>query len=208
MSQALPKPARHLSSGQLLGLVAACGVCLAMAIGGFVLYTAKFGIATFNTAVGGPFTLVDDHGHRVTDRSWPGKYLLIYFGYTSCPDACPLTLSRLTDALRQVGPEAERLQFLFITVDPRRDKPATLANYTALFSSHLTGLTGTDAEIARVTKEYGVTYNAQQTAQGSSSYLVDHSHSIYLMAPDGRFVSNIYEYPDIKFMARQIEDNL
>jgi len=141
--------------------------------------------------VGGPFTLVSGDGHTVTDRDFRGKYLLVYFGYTYCPDVCPTTLNAVADALDKLGSSADRLQPLFITVDPRRDTPAVIQQYTAAFTPRLLGLTGTPAEIAAVAKEYHVYYAEHRTGPGPDDYSMDHSSILYLMGPDGRFIAPI-----------------
>ena len=141
--------------------------------------------------VGGPFTLVSGDGHTVTDRDFRGKYLLVYFGYTYCPDVCPTTLNAVAGALDKLGTTADRLQPLFITVDPRRDTPEVIKQYTAAFSPRLLGLTGTPAEIAAVAKEYHVYYAEDRTGPGPNDYSMDHSSILYLMGPDGRFIAPI-----------------
>lgn len=141
--------------------------------------------------VGGPFTLVSGDGHTVTDRDFRGKYLLVYFGYTYCPDVCPTTLNAVAGALDKLGSTADRLQPLFITIDPRRDTPEVIKQYTAAFSPRLLGLTGTPAEIATVAKEYHVYYAEDRTGPGPNDYSMDHSSILYLMGPDGRFIAPI-----------------
>jgi len=141
--------------------------------------------------IGGPFALVDGDGHTVTDGDFRGKYLLVYFGYTYCPDVCPTTLNAVAGALDRLGKKAERLQPLFITVDPRRDTPAVIKQYTAAFTPRLLGLTGTATQIAAVAKEYRVYYAEHRTGPGPDDYSVDHSSILYLMGPDGRFVAPI-----------------
>jgi protein SCO1/2 len=141
--------------------------------------------------VGGPFTLVSGDGHTVTDRDFRGKYLLVYFGYAYCPDVCPTTLNAVAGALDKLGNTADRLQPLFITVDPRRDTPAVIKQYAAAFSPRLQGLTGTPAEIATVAKEYRVYYAEHRTGPGPNDYSMDHSSILYLMGPDGRFIAPI-----------------
>ena len=142
-------------------------------------------------AVGGPFTLVSGDGHTVTDRDFRGKYLLVYFGYTYCPDVCPTTLNAVAGALDKLGGTADRLQPLFITIDPRRDTPAVVKQYAAAFSPRLLGLTGTPAQIATVAKEYHVYYAEHRTGPGPNDYSMDHSSILYLMGPDGRFIAPI-----------------
>jgi protein SCO1/2 len=142
-------------------------------------------------SVGGPFTLINGEGHTVTDRDFRGKYLLVYFGYTYCPDVCPTTLNAVAGALDKLGTTADRLQPLFITIDPRRDTAAVVKQYAAAFSPRLLGLTGTPAEIATVAKEYHVYYAEHRTGPGPNDYSMDHSSILYLMGPDGKFIAPI-----------------
>jgi len=136
--------------------------------------------------LGGPFELMDQNGRSVTDRDFRGRFMLIFFGFTHCPDVCPTELQVVAEVLQQLGPRADRVAPIFITVDPARDTPAVLADYVALFDSRLVGLTGTEAQIAAVARAYRVFY-AKVTPPGASTYLVDHSSFLYLMGPDGGF---------------------
>jgi protein SCO1/2 len=136
-------------------------------------------------SVGGPFSLTDDHGHAVTDQTYRGRWVLIYFGYTFCPDVCPTELQTIASALDKLGPEAKSVVPLFITVDPERDTPAALANYVKLFDDRLIGLTGTSEQIAAVARAYRV-YYAKVTPKDSTTYLMDHSSFVYLVGPDGK----------------------
>jgi cytochrome oxidase Cu insertion factor (SCO1/SenC/PrrC family) len=140
--------------------------------------------------IGGPFQLTDDRGAPVTDRSFPGKYLIIYFGYSNCRDVCPQTLSTLAAALDRLGAKANRIQPLFITLDPLRDTIPVLHRYVTAFSPRLLGATGPEAELNRVAEAYHVTH-LQNDAAGPGRYTLDHSSVLYLMAPDGRFVAPI-----------------
>jgi protein SCO1 len=158
--------------------------------------------------IGGPFTLEDGNGHTVTDQSFRGRYLLVYFGYTFCPDVCPTTLNAVAAAFDKLGPRADKLQGLFITVDPARDTPAVVRDYAAAFSPHIEGLTGTDAQIAAVAREYRVYYAPQRTANSGESYTVDHSSILYLMGPDGRFIVPIRTDQTGEAMAAEIEKHL
>src|SRR6266542_5971239 len=108
--------------------------------------------------IGGPFTLTSPDGATVTEQTYRGKWLLVYFGFTSCPDSCPTALLEIAAALEKLGPGADRLQPLFITVDPLRDTPAVMGNYTQSFDPRIVGLTGTPQQIAAVAQEYGVYY--------------------------------------------------
>jgi protein SCO1/2 len=137
-------------------------------------------------SVGGPFALTNDHGAAVTDATYRGRWMLVYFGYTFCPDVCPTELQTIAGALDKLGPQAAQVTPLFVTVDPARDTPAALADYVKLFDDRIVGLTGTDAQIASVARAYRV-YYAKDTPKDSSTYLMDHSSFMYLMGPDGKF---------------------
>ncbi|MFC0407489.1 SCO family protein [Roseomonas elaeocarpi] len=137
-------------------------------------------------SLGGPFALVNQDGQAVTDRSYRGKAVLIFFGYTFCPDVCPTELSVMAAAIDQLGPLASRVQPVLITIDPERDTPAKLKDYVALFHPSIQGLTGTAEQIAAVAKEYRV-YYARSDAPEASDYLMDHSGFTYLLGPDGQF---------------------
>jgi cytochrome oxidase Cu insertion factor (SCO1/SenC/PrrC family) len=173
---------------------------LPYAVVAVVLALLMFGIAAFvwfgTTAranIGGPFTLQNGDGQTVTNKMFQGRYMLVYFGYTYCPDVCPTTLQSIANAMDKLGPKTEQIVPIFITVDPWRDKPVVVKRYAAAFSPRVVGLTGTPQEIARVEKEYHV--YAEKRATGSGEYSMDHSSVIYLMGPDGRFVAPIPESP-------------
>ena len=141
--------------------------------------------------VGGPFQLTDQSGASKTDRDFRGRYQLIYFGYTCCPDVCPTTLAIMSQALDKLGSEGKRITPIFITIDPERDTPKVLAQYVKAFGPTFVGLTGSAARIAQVEKEYRV-YAAKKPldpAHPERGYGMDHSSVIYLMGPDGRLVS-------------------
>jgi protein SCO1/2 len=137
-------------------------------------------------ALGGPFTLVGSDGKPVTDQSYRGKLLLVYFGYTYCPDVCPTTLNNIAQALIQLGTQAKAMTPVFITVDPKRDTPQAIGPYVKSFDPRIVGLTGSDAQIAAVAKEYRVYYQPAP-AQGGD-YLVDHSSLVYLMDRNGKLL--------------------
>lgn len=141
-----------------------------------------------SVSVGGPFNLTDHTGRRVTDETFRGKWMLIYFGYTYCPDVCPTELQSISNALDLLGADADKIVPVFITVDPGRDTVAALADYVKLFDPRIVGLTGTDAEIAAVAKAYRV-YYAKAESKNATTYLMDHSSFLYFVAPDGVFRS-------------------
>ncbi|PWR19255.1 SCO family protein [Zavarzinia aquatilis] len=142
------------------------------------------------SSVGGPFSLLDENGQPVTEKSWPGKYLLVFFGFTYCPDVCPTTLAEMTEALKAMGPVADRIQPLFITVDPERDNAQAMKDYTSSFDPRITGLTGDRAQIDAVLKTYRVV--ALRRGEGED-YTMDHSTLLYLMGPDGK-LKQIYSH--------------
>ncbi len=137
--------------------------------------------------IGGAFSLVDDSGRAVSDTDFRGRFLLVFFGYTFCPDVCPTELQTLANVLQRLGPAGDRVQPLFITVDPERDTVAQLHDYVALFSPRLVGLTGTPDQIAAVTRAYRVFYRRVPLATGG--YSMDHTGLIYLVGSDGRFLT-------------------
>ena len=146
---------------------------------------------TGQPAVGGPFQLVDQSGKPLSDRDFRGRYLLIYFGYTFCPDVCPTTMGVMAEALTKMGGDAARVTPLFITIDPARDTPKVLKDYVAAFGPRFVGLTGNAAQIAAVEKAYKV--YAKKTPldpnKPNGNYAMDHSSVIYLVGPDGRLVT-------------------
>jgi protein SCO1 len=176
------KPNRMLYA--TMGLLMAV---LLLGAGGFLWLGGRSGNSPI--AIGGPFTLQDGNGKPVTDKEFRGKYMLVYFGYTFCPDVCPTTLNAVADAMDKLGPAASRVQPLFITVDPARDTPAVVKQYAAAFGSRIVGLTGTADEIATVAKEYRVYYAEHRTGPGPNDYSMDHSSVLYLMDPNGRFLA-------------------
>jgi protein SCO1/2 len=136
--------------------------------------------------IGGPFKLIDQNGATRTDKDFRGKYVLVYFGYTHCPDICPTELQAMADALAALGDDAKKVQPLFITVDPARDTPALLKTYVSNFDKRLIGLTGSAKAVAKAAKAYRV-YYAKRKGSGPDDYTMDHSSFIYLMGPDGLY---------------------
>ena len=137
-------------------------------------------------ALGGPFALTATNGRTVTDQTYRGKWVLIYFGYTRCADACPTALNNMGVALDRLGAETAAVQPIFITVDPKHDTRAVLAAYLKSFDPHIIALTGTEEQIASVVKEYHVYVSAHPESGGNEA--VDHSSFYYLINPEGKFV--------------------
>src|SRR5216683_402443 len=175
------------------GSVAAVGILLTTNPAPFSSGSAPVGkiITAGTAAIGGPFTLVSTNGENVTEQSYHGKWLLIFFGYTFCPDLCPTALANVSVALEKFGADTSRLQPLFITVDPQRDTRDVIASYLKSFDARILGLTGTQAQIDSVIKEYRVYVALDKTETSGDNYLVSHSAYIYLMNPQGKFVNVI-----------------
>lgn len=145
------------------------------------------GIAVANRDLGGPFTLTDHTGAQVTAANFRGRYMLVYFGYSYCPDVCPTELQAMGRALDRLDPSlAERVVPVFVTVDPARDTPEVMARYVKAFHPRMVGLTGTEAQVAAAAKAYKVYSRlGEPSAPGADDYLVDHTSFVYLMGPDG-----------------------
>jgi|HubBroStandDraft_6_1064221.scaffolds.fasta_scaffold624912_1 cytochrome oxidase Cu insertion factor (SCO1/SenC/PrrC family) len=168
------------------------GVLLLLLIGAAVAFavSAWSGIGQPSNAIGGPFTLTAAGGQRLTDQAFRGKWMLVYFGYSSCPDVCPTTLAEIAETLDRLGPLSARLQPLFITVDPERDTPEVIDAYVKAFDARIVGLAGTAAEIRQVAKAYRVHYARKDAPDGNRrAYLMEHSAFVYLMGPDGTYVT-------------------
>lgn len=138
------------------------------------------------SAVGGAFALVNQDGRAVTEQDFKGKPTLVFFGFTNCPDVCPTTLFEVSEVLRALGPDADKVRAAFITVDPERDTPQKLKDYLSSFDPHLTALTGDPEAVARAAKAYKVYWKKVPTEGGN--YTMDHTAMVYLMDKDGRFV--------------------
>lgn len=140
--------------------------------------------------IGGPFSLVDTTGKPFTDRDLLGRPALIYFGFTYCPDICPMSLQVMAQALAQAGPDASRIRPVLISLDPERDSPAAMASYVASsgFPPGLIGLTGTPEQIAAAARAYRVGFR-KVTPEGASSYVIDHSSITYLVDSKGKLAT-------------------
>ncbi|RTE89833.1 MULTISPECIES: SCO family protein [Bradyrhizobium] len=170
-------------------LVIATAFAASLVVGLLIMFWAMGGISKVAqpAAIGGPFQLTDQNGKAVTDKSLKGKPTLIFFGYTHCPDVCPTSLFEISEVLRVMGKDADKVNAVFISVDPERDTPATIKEYLSSFDPHLEGLSGDPAEIAKVITSYRVYAKKIPTKDGD--YTMDHTALIYLMDRDGRFVS-------------------
>ena len=156
-------------------------------------------------AIGGPFSLVDQTGARRTEKDYAGKHMLVFFGFTNCPDVCPSGLQILTVALDALGDKAERLTPIFITVDPERDTPEAMRAYVASFHSGIQGLTGTSEEVQAAVKAYRVYAKKVPDASDPTRYSVDHSAFFYLMDPQGRYVKHFPHSIDANKLAEDLK---
>lgn len=168
----------RIALASLVGLVIAAGIAW------WQVNSASRMASTGLPPLGGPFTLVDHTGRTVTQADFGGKLKLIYFGYTYCPDVCPTELSTIAAVMDRLGPDAERVQPLFVSIDPARDTVPHMAGYVALFHPRLVGLTGTAEQVAAAARAYRV-YYAKAPNGGETDYLMDHSSFVYLTGPDG-----------------------
>lgn len=172
-------------------------LAIAVVLGGFAWHlgdcvgglgrTITFGEAS----IGGPFALIDQNGKTYTDKDLRGHWTLLYFGYTHCPDVCPLTLELMGDVMDKLGAKVARVTPMFITLDPARDTPDVMKQYVASFGNNFIGLTGSEAQIAPVLREFHVYAKKRPVAGGD--YAMDHSGSIYLLDPNGKFAGSYEE---------------
>lgn len=172
----------------MLGL--ALGVAAALSLQGSLgPFAPPRPLSTGTALIGGPFRLVDHTGKQVTDQDFRGRHMLVYFGFTHCPDVCPTGLNTMTVALNALGQKAERITPLFITLDPERDTPELLAQYVKSFHPRFVGLTGTPENVAQVVKAYKVAAKKVPSEPPGSGYTFDHSSVIYWMDENGQFVA-------------------
>jgi len=183
-----------------------------------LLITASFGALTIwqttsdagtggEALIGGPFSLVDQTGKRVSEKDFEGRFMVAYFGYTFCPDLCPLGLSTITDAIDLLDAEdAEAFTPVFFSVDPKRDTVEQLADYVTHFHPRMVGLTGTDEEVDVAAKAFRIYYNVPPN-QGDD-YAVDHSAFIYLMGPDGSYRAHFSHTATAEEIAERLQSEM
>ncbi len=178
--------------------------------------------ASGTPAIGGAFTLVDHNGKTVSEQDFLGRHMLVFFGYTNCPDVCPLTLNTLSEVMDKLGGDAEKIRPVFVSVDPRRDTPAVIKEYLSSFHSSFVGLTGTEDQIKAVKRTFRIFAQinhagAEHTDSGghkdehtlaTGDYLVDHSSISYLMGPDGKFKSFVRHAAGAEVMLAKIKIHL
>ncbi len=176
------------------GGVAVLGSLLLATLGGWFVTDGPAGRRPVATgpaalAIGGPFSLTDHRGQAVTERDYAGKPSAVFFGFTFCPDVCPTTLTDMAAWIEALGPDADRVNWLFVSVDSGRDTPRTMADYLAAFDPRVVGLTGTEAQVAAAARSFQVFYRRVPTEGGG--YTMDHSASVFLLDAAGRFAGTI-----------------
>jgi len=194
-------------------LVAVVSLLLAVAIGVYALLHrgAMAPSVTGVVAIGGDFALTDQFGKPRTDAAFRGKLMLVYFGFTHCPDVCPLSLQKMTDAMEALGDKAGEVVPIFITVDPARDTVEAMRDYASHFHPALVALTGDKAAIEAAEKAYRVYASVGEggdDAAPGSDYTVGHSSIVYLMGRDGRYITHFGEGASAEDMAKRIAQEL
>lgn len=173
----------------IIGLSALLGLLLAVTIQTLVSPQGPTGPAQATVDIGGPFELVTHEGGTLSNADLAGEPFTVFFGFTHCPDVCPTTLWEMSEALGELGEDADRLRVLFITVDPERDTPEFMARYLQSFDSRIVGLTGSEDEIAGVARSYRAYFEKVPT--GDDDYTMNHTALVFLMNARGEFVGTI-----------------
>jgi len=170
-------------------LVIIAAFATSLVVGLVIMLWAMGGLryVTAPAAIGGPFQLTDQAGQAVTEQSLKGKPTLIFFGFTHCPDVCPTSLFEISEVLKAMGTDADKVNAWFVSVDPERDTAAAMKDYLSSFDPHLKGLTGEPAAVAKVISSYRV--YARKVPLKDGDYTMDHTALIYLMDRDGHFVA-------------------
>jgi protein SCO1 len=195
---------RPFISLALAGLAIGAGLAYFAVTGGGRPPGAQQATVSGKALVGGPFALTDHTGRRVTEKDFLGRYMLVFFGFTNCPDICPSGLQVITAALDKLGTKADAVTPVFITIDGVRDTPEKLNAYLKSFHPRLVGLTGSDAEIAAAVKAYRVYVQKVTDEKTPTSYTFDHAAIFYLMGKDGAFIAPIPHTTDVDEVVRAL----
>jgi cytochrome oxidase Cu insertion factor (SCO1/SenC/PrrC family) len=200
-------PQTRSGRGPILILAAIVAVVVGLGLG-FLIPVSKPDLEVSQSIIGGPFEMVNHLGETVTQETFKGRHMLVYFGYTFCPDVCPTELQSMTVALNDMGKKADAITPVFVTIDPARDDVAAVRDYIGFFHPRLVGLTGTPAQVKSITDAFGVFYARARDTGETSDYLMDHSSLIFLMDEEGRYVTHIRTGTSPEVMARQLSDAL
>lgn len=186
-------------------ILAVIALVAVAALAGRHYWAMVAGAPAGGAAIGGPFTLIDGDGRTVTDADFHGHPLVVYFGYTYCPDVCPTTLTTIAETLDRLGDKGKDIIVLFITIDPTRDRPEAMKEYAKAFHPQIIGLTGTTEQVAAAARAYRVYYaKVQQDPKDPEDYLMDHSAYAYLMGRDGKYLTHFPHGISPQDMANQI----
>lgn len=182
-------------------------VAIALIGSGFLFYTkSKSGDDQLASAfkIGGPFAMTDHNGNAVTEKTYAGNPMAIFFGFTYCPDICPTTLSRLSTLMEKLGPQGQKIQVILVSVDPERDTPAILKTYLEAFNPRFIGLTGTAEQLSRFANSYRAFYKKVPISNGD--YTMNHSAGVFLYNRIGDFVGTFDPHEDDKVALRKLEN--
>jgi protein SCO1/2 len=172
-----------------LAVIAVAAFCITLGVVIMWPESERKGEPRAEALIGGPFALTDAQNKRRSDSEFRGRHMLVFFGFTQCPDFCPTALATVSQAMQTLGPLADKIVPIFITVDPERDTPGQLKNYAQNFDPRVVMLTGSAEEIEAVARAYRV-YYAKRPSQSAGDYTVDHSSYLYLLGPDGKFLTH------------------
>jgi cytochrome oxidase Cu insertion factor (SCO1/SenC/PrrC family) len=191
-----------------LGILAVVSVIAAATAGWLVAHrlAAEAGGGSGQALITSEFSLVDDTGKAVTEKDFAGKWQLVFFGFTYCPDVCPTTLTTVSTVMEELGDDADQVVPLFVTVDPERDTPAVLADYLANFDERIVGLTGSPEQIKAAAKAFRVYYAKVEQDDLPGGYTMDHSAFLYLMDPEGAYATHFSHQADVTEMAGAIRE--
>ena len=204
MSDDKPEPSRRrpiIIVAAILAVVVGLGL-------GFLIPVGQPGLEVSQSFIGGEFEMVNHLGKTVTQETFKGRHMLVYFGYTFCPDVCPTELQSVTVALNDMGKTADEITPVFVTIDPERDDVAAVREYIGFFHPRLVGLTGTATQVQTITDAFGVFYARARNTGETSDYLMDHSSLIFLMDEDGQYITHIRTGTSPEVMARLLTDAL
>jgi cytochrome oxidase Cu insertion factor (SCO1/SenC/PrrC family) len=202
----MPQSSLTVKRARLFGLIV---LCVAALLGAYAIWSARsLNLDRGVALVGGPFTMVNHKGETVTEKNFLGKPMLLFFGFTYCPDICPTELQVMAAALEQLGDQGNDIQPIFVSVDPARDTPAVMANYVSNFGPRFVGLTGTPEQVEAMASAYRVFFAKQENKKDPANYLMDHSAIVYLMGRDGKFLKHFSYSTDAKALAEGISSAL